>query len=255
MKTHLVIGDPHAHPDFSNDRADWLGRLILDLKPDVVVNMGDTADMASMSAYDKGKASFHGRNYERDIEAHLNFQDRMWAPIRKAKRKLPYRVVLEGNHENRIKTALQYSPELEGDRFGVSFKNLALDYYYDTVVEYEAKTPGVINIDGVDYCHFAVSGISGRALSSIHHGYDLTTKRHVSTTVGHSHLLDYHISKDSTGRAKMGLVAGVYQDYRSPWAGDINSFWSPGLAICRNVYNGVYDLQWVGIDTIKREYS
>ena len=115
MKTHLVIGDPHAHPDFSNDRADWLGKLILDLKPDVVVNMGDTADLASMSSFDKGKASFHGRNYQKDIEAHLDFQDRMWHPIKKAKRKLPHRVVLEGNHENRIKKAIQYSPELEGD--------------------------------------------------------------------------------------------------------------------------------------------
>jgi hypothetical protein len=239
MKTHLVIGDPHAHPDYSNARADWLGKLILDLKPEVVINMGDTADLASMSSFDKGKASFHGRNYQKDIEAHLDFQDRMWHPIKKAKRKLPHRVVLEGNHENRIKKAIQYSPELEGDRFGVSFKNLAFDDYYD----------------GIDYCHYAVSGVSGRALSSIHHGYDLTVKRHTSTTVGHSHLFDYHVNRDSSGRVRMGLVAGVYQDYRSPWAGDINSFWTAGVAICRNVENGVYDFQWLSIDTMKREYS
>jgi len=253
--THLVIGDPHAHPDFSNDRADWLGKLILDLKPDVVVNMGDTADLASMSSYDKGKASFHGRNYQKDIDAHLDFQDRMWHPIRKAKKKMPRRVVLEGNHENRIKKAIQYSPELEGDRFGVSFKNLALDDYYDTVVEYDASTPGVVNVDGIDYCHYAVSGVSGRALSSIHHAYDLTVKRHTSTTVGHSHLFDYHVNRDSSGRVRMGLVAGVYQDYRSPWAGDINSFWTAGVAICRNVDNGIYDFQWASIETMKREYS
>ena len=63
-KTHLIIPDSHAHPDYKNDRYDWLGKLILDLKPDVLVNIGDTADMASLSAYDKGKASFHGRNYD-----------------------------------------------------------------------------------------------------------------------------------------------------------------------------------------------
>ena len=80
-RDYLLIPDQHAHPDFNNNRADWLGKFILDRKPDVVVNMGDAADMPSLSAYDKGKASFHGMNYQRDIEAHLDFQDRLWQPI------------------------------------------------------------------------------------------------------------------------------------------------------------------------------
>ena len=46
-KVHLVIPDPHAHPDHNNNRADWLGQLILDLKPDVVVNLGDVAGRQS----------------------------------------------------------------------------------------------------------------------------------------------------------------------------------------------------------------
>lgn len=71
-----------------------------------------------MSSFDKGKASFHGRNYQKDIEAHLDFQDRMWHPIKKAKRKLPHRVVLEGNHENRIKKAIQYSQSLKVNALG-----------------------------------------------------------------------------------------------------------------------------------------
>ena len=32
-KVHLVVPDSHAHPDYNNDRADWLGQLIADLKP------------------------------------------------------------------------------------------------------------------------------------------------------------------------------------------------------------------------------
>ena len=80
-KTHLIIPDSHAHPDYNNNRYDWIGKLILDLKPDVLINIGDTADMPSLSAYDKGKASFHGRNYEKDINAHLDAQERMWGPI------------------------------------------------------------------------------------------------------------------------------------------------------------------------------
>ena len=30
MKNLLVIPDQHAHPDFNNNRADWLGKLIID---------------------------------------------------------------------------------------------------------------------------------------------------------------------------------------------------------------------------------
>lgn len=97
-KTVLVLPDQHAHPDFNNDRADWAGQLLADLKPDVLVNIGDAADMASLSNFDKGKASFISANYQKDIEAHLDFQERLFDPIRKSKRKQPYKVFLEGNH-------------------------------------------------------------------------------------------------------------------------------------------------------------
>src|SRR5574343_467016 len=113
-KTHLVIPDSHATPEFNNDRADWLGELILDVKPDVLVHIGDSCDLSSLSSYDKGKASFQGRNYKADINAHLDFQERMFAPLKKAKRKLPYSVFFIGNHEHRITRAIDLSPELDG---------------------------------------------------------------------------------------------------------------------------------------------
>ena len=48
MTTHLIIPDGHTHPDYNNDRFTWLGKLIVDLQPEVVVNIGDMADMASL---------------------------------------------------------------------------------------------------------------------------------------------------------------------------------------------------------------
>jgi hypothetical protein len=157
-KTHLIIPDPHAHPDFNNDRATWAGNLIKDVKPDVVVMLGDSADMPSMSGYDKGTRSFHGRSYSKDINAHLDFQEKLWAPVKKAKKRLPLRVALEGNHEFRIKRAIEHQPELDG---AVSFDHLQLPEFYDRVVEYAGNTPGVIDIDGVHYAHFFVSGATG----------------------------------------------------------------------------------------------
>ena len=58
----MIVPDPHAHPDFHNERADWLGKLIKDLKPDGVINIGDAADMPYLCSYDKGTRAFQGRS-------------------------------------------------------------------------------------------------------------------------------------------------------------------------------------------------
>ena len=57
-RTHLIIPDPHSHPNHHNKRAEWLGALIADVKPDVVINIGDVADMPSLCSYDKGTKGF-----------------------------------------------------------------------------------------------------------------------------------------------------------------------------------------------------
>ena len=254
-KTHLVIPDQHAHPDYPNQRADWVGKLIKDVKPDVVVNMGDAADMASLCSYEKGKSSFVGRSYEKDINSHLEFQDRLWLPFRRSKRKLPHRIVLEGNHEHRIKKALSTDPELEGERYGISFKDLDFDSYYDEVVEYHGGTPGISDIDGISYAHYFISGVMGRPMSGIHHAYSLLQKNHKSCTCAHTHLIDWRVETKLDGTKMMGLVAGVYQDYSSDWAGDANRLWTSGVWIKRNVENGMYDPEFVSIERLQREYG
>ena len=196
-KTHLVIPDCHAHADHNNDRADWLGKLIVDLKPDVVVNLGDMWDFPSLSSYDKGKAKFHGRAYKKDLDAGLDFDERMWAPLRKAKKKRPFRVFFEGNHEERLKRALDQQPELlEGT---IGFKDLDLGKNYDEVIEYVGQTPGILDIDGVVYGHYFVTGVSGRNISGEHPGYTLLTKQFRSTTCGHIHIYDHCVRTDANG--------------------------------------------------------
>jgi hypothetical protein len=80
-KCHLVIPDPHAHFQHHNKRAEWLGKLILDIKPDAVINIGDTWDMPSLSHYDKGRKGFQGRTYRADIDAGIDFNDRLWSTV------------------------------------------------------------------------------------------------------------------------------------------------------------------------------
>lgn len=244
--------DSHAHPDHHNNRADWLGQLIADVQPDVLVHIGDSADLASLSLYDKGKKSFQGRNYKKDIDAHLDFQERMFAPLKARKRKMPYRAFCIGNHEHRISRAIETSPELEG---AISMKDLNLEYWYDEVVDYSGGTPGVTNIDGVSYAHFFVGGIAGRPLGGIHAGYSLATKKFSSATCGHSHLFDTSWHVDLKGGPVIGTVVGCYQDYDNDWAGEVASLWNRGVVVKRNVDKGGYDLQWIRLESLRKEYG
>jgi hypothetical protein len=251
MTTHLVVPDQHAHPDYDNSRADLLAKLIIDLQPDVVVNIGDAADLPSLSSYDKGKRSFQGRSYRKDIEAHLEFQERMWEPVKRRKKRLPYSIVFEGNHEHRIEKALDLSPELEGT---IGFKDLEFDKYYNEVVRYEGSTPGVKTIDGISYAHYFISGIMGRPLSGLNPAKSLVDKRHRSSTCGHSHLADWYVTSPD-GVPVMGCVAGVFQDYDAPWAGESNKLWWRGIVIKRNVNNGSYDPEFISLDRLRKEYG
>ena len=69
----LIIPDAHAEPNYDNDRFTWLGSLIFEKKPDVVVCLGDWFDMASLSSHDKGKKSFEGRRYKQERNEYISW--------------------------------------------------------------------------------------------------------------------------------------------------------------------------------------
>lgn len=252
MTDYLIIPDQHAHPDHDNKRADYLSQLIIDLKPDVVVNMGDAADMASLSSYDKGKRSFHGKSYAKDLEAHLDFQGRVWDRVFSRKKKTPYRVVLEGNHEHRIERALDLSPELEGT-FG--FSDFGFSDYYHDVVRYDGGNPGVIELDGILFSHFFPSGVMGRPVGGERPGYSLLSKNDQSSVQSHIHVFDYYSKATVSGKKLHGLVAGCYLDYIPDWAGVLGRFQRGGVAVLRDVNKGDFDFEWISIERLARAYG
>ena len=252
MTTHLVIGDPHAHPDHNNDRALWVGELIADIRPDKVICIGDLPDLPSLSSYDKGKANFVGRTYRRDIEAAVDFQEKMFFRVKARKKKLPETFYFEGNHDERISRALQLQPQLEGT---IDFRDLRIGDYWDHCIRYEGNTPGSRSVDGIIYAHFCIAGISGKALSGLHHGDALLSKNYTSTTVGHTHLADWTTHVRADGKRIHGLVCGCYQDYRADWAGRSNDLWYRGIVVKRNVEDGNFDPQFISIEALRKAYG
>lgn len=250
-KTHLVIPDPHAHYKHDNKRAEWLGSLICDVRPDVVINLGDTWDMPSLSGYDKGKSAV-GRTYRADIDSGIDFNVRLWDTVKKAKKKLPKRIFCMGNHEERIGRAINQQPELEGT---LSYDDLGLNNYYDEVVHYVGSTPGVVQQDGIQYAHFFTSGVMGRSIGGEHPAYSLLSKEHGSSTQGHSHTMDYCRRPAFGGGSINALFAGCFFSYPSSWAGTAQRYYWPGVIIKRNVDDGHYDPQFISLSSLEKEYG
>ena len=252
MTIHLYYGDAHALPNKNNDRATWLAKLILDVKPDVVINGGDNADMLSLCSYDKGLASAVGRSYQEDIEAHLDFEDKLWGKVKKSKRKMARRVFLVGNHEQRIERAINANATLSGT---IGYGDLKLKDNYDDIVYYSGTTPGSICIDGITYSHFFVTGVSGRPNTSSSPGSSTLQKTFRSVTQGHAHVLDYCTKPTIGGGRIHSLVGGAFMSEPLVWAGQANDIWWRGCFIKRNVENGNYDLEMVSMDRLKKTYE
>lgn len=253
-KDILVVPDCHAHPDHHNDRADCLGKFIKDTKPDVVINLGDTYDMPSL--YRKTRGKVHKGEYQRDINSGLDFLDRMWYPMRKTKRKMPHRVFLEGNHENRLRKALDKNPQFEGDTHGISYSDYQLDHYHNEVVLYEGDNPGQYSLEGFSFAHYFPSNTGGRAISGDYSANDLIRTNLCSSVCGHSHTADLAIRSSVNGKELIGVVAGVYQDYDAEWAGSVLSrFWWRGLVYLRGVDNGTASVEFIRLNEVQRCYG
>lgn len=247
-KTHIVIPDSHAHPDFNNDRYRLLGNLITDIKPDVVIDIGDWFDMASLCSYDKGKKSFEGRRYTKDISAGVEAQDILLNIVDKQKKKRPRFVRTLGNHENRVNKLINMAPEYEGL---VSTKDFQSAEYHWEEVEFNKP----INIDGINYCHHFSSGNTGKPIGGDNIGRMLLQKKHQSCTQGHSHLFDYSVRTAIGGNKIMGLSVGCFFDYEASYADQSNPVWDRGVVVKRNVQNGVYDIEWISMERLKKEYK
>ena len=68
-KMHLVLPDVQSKPGVSSDHLEWIGNYIAEKQPDTIICIGDWWDMPSLSAYDKGKLSYEGRRYVKDVKA------------------------------------------------------------------------------------------------------------------------------------------------------------------------------------------
>jgi hypothetical protein len=255
-RTTLVFTCAHTDPKVSNERFEWLGKFIYDLKPDMVIDLGDGADMKSLNSYDtRYPQQIVNQNYEEDIDVYNDAQEKLRYPFRYHRKKKPFWVGFEGNHEHRIKTAIAHDPRIEGQRHGISFSHLQTNTYFDEYHEYENSAPSIADYDGVSYAHYFSSGNYGTATSGTHHAYTLIQNRNYSSTCGHSHKRSVYFKDSAHPTGIIGNVVGCFKGAEESWAGQANKEWAKGFVVKRNVSEGMYDYQWISMEALKEEYS
>lgn len=245
-RTHLVIGDSHAHPDVSREHYRWLGKMVADLRPDVVIDIGDWFDMDSLNPYDKGKKSFEGRAYWRDIEAGVEAQALFNEGRDGYEPQVMGRVL--GNHENRGEKVLQYEPALSALVSKADFKSAEYGWHEVPFLE-------PLSIDGVGYVHYREATASSKPVAGVMPARAVLLKTHVSTVFGHSHRLGYFEDADGNGNRICVLNTGCYFPQHAHYAGKDNALWRRGIAVLRNVQAGSFALQWTDFEDIRKRYG
>jgi hypothetical protein len=256
-RTHLIIPDTQVKPGVPTDHLGWIGQYIVDRKPDVIVHLGDHADMESLSSYDAGKASYEGRRYVADIDAANAGFSVLCEPLQaynaqkrhdKHAQYLPARHITLGNHEHRITRAADSDPKLVG------FMKLEhLEYAGHGYQVHDFLQP--VCIDGIWYTHFWANPMTGRPYG----GNAASRLKQIGHTfvMGHQQTLDYAVRfLPGTGAQQFGLIAGACylhdEDYKGPQG---NAHWRGVIMLHEVDGDGAADPMFVSLDYLCRRYE
>jgi hypothetical protein len=250
----MVIPDTQAKPGDDFTFLEHIGKYMCEKKPDVVIHLGDLADMQSLSSYDVGKKSFEGRRYTKDIEAAHDAQWALMAPLRnlqlhqrgyKKKVYTPRTIILLGNHEDRINRAVNNDPKLDGL---LSTDDLRYADYFDEV----HKFLEVVVIEGIAFSHYFTTGQMGRPASS---AQAQLNKKHMSCIAGHQQGLQIATAHRADGRRLTSIISGSCYEHDEEYLGaQGNQHWR-GLLMLHEVVDGQFDLMPVSLNYLKGKYA
>lgn len=253
MVSHLVIPDIQARPDIDLSYLSWIGEYIIQKKPDVIICIGDFADMPSLCSYDKGKKSFEGRRYKADISSATKAMKLLLQPMNSYNKKAaelhrpryrPRMVMTLGNHEERIARVAEYQPELDGV---VGYNDLP----YGEWEVHDYLKPVIIN--GVTYVHYLANPMSGKPYAGT--ALNQLTKVGRTFIVGHKQTLDVATRFTIGGTQQWGIVAGAAYPHFENYKGyQGNDHWR-GILYLHRVVDGSFDPMIISLNYLKERYE
>jgi hypothetical protein len=251
---HLVIPDVQIRPGDDTAFLRRISKYSVEKQPEVLVCIGDFADMPSLSSYDIGKKAYEGRRYLHDVQATTHAMNELLSPIaeynfmRRRNGKKTYRprmVLTLGNHENRINRAVNSDAKLEGliSTDDLSYK--AFGWEVHPFLE-------VVIIDGIAYSHYFVTGVAGRPASS---AAAQIRKTNMSCVAGHQQGLHIATANRADGALLTSVIAGSCYEHNEDYLGPQgNKHWR-GILVLHEVNNGAFDLMPVSLNYLNKEYA
>jgi hypothetical protein len=245
-RKHLVIPDCQVRPDVDYSHLSWIGNYIAAKRPDVIVNIGDFADMPSLSGYAVGKAEAEGKRYYDDVMAARAAMKLLLEPVRKERRKTHGKWVPElhltlGNHEDRITREANANPKFVGT---LEIQDLQYERFWRVHPFLQVAT-----IDQIQYSHYFVSGAMGRPVSS---AAALLRQRQASAVMGHVQRIDMAVHPNTQFVA---LFAGIAYTHDEPYLTPQGQNTKRGVWVLNEVRNGTFDPMFVSLEFLKRSYS
>jgi len=246
-KRHFIVPDTQVKKGVPIDHMAWIGAAIRDYKPDVVVHLGDHWDFPSLSRYDaKGSLATEGARVEDDIAS----GNEALALLTKSMGRFNGRkVILEGNHENRLVRAINEDPRLAGT---LGYHLLNRERLGWEVVPYFCGAPGQVTIDGVVYAHYFSAVNTGRAIG----GTANNKLNHVGEPFVQGHVQGYDVGSKqyATGKIKQGIVAGSAYLHDEDYKGMANSHWR-GVLVLNEVRDGQFCAMPLTLDYLCRKHE
>lgn len=244
-KRHLVIGDLQTKKGVPTRHLEWIAYAINDYKPDVVVNIGDTYDMESLSSHDeRGSLKMEGKRYEDDIAAgNSAFATLNHLITHNCKKYFFY-----GNHEQRIERALNKDPRLVGT-IGYHHFQTGKEWKH---VPYYNGVPGQMEIDRIMFAHYFANPNTGKPIGGTVQNQLKSIGQ--SFCMGHRQGLSRGEVQFATGRTINGAVCGSSYLHDEGYKGAANFHWR-GILVLNEVANGGYSDMALSMDYLCRKYE
>ncbi len=253
MEKILIIPDTQCKPGVAMDHLTWLGKYICDIRPDIIVHIGDHYDLPSLSSYDRGTAAIEGRRLSADLTAGDEGIARIMAQIYKLqvgqqryKKKVydPRLVFLKGNHEDRLDRYLNHHPELIG----------TLPSITDRLPDWEVYNYlEVVNINGILFSHYFANPMSGKPYTG--KANSLLQRVGKSFVMGHRQELDFTCRELVDGSKQIGIIAGAFYQHEEGYKGyQGNKHWR-GVVVLHEVRDGWGDPMMVSLEYLRRKYA
>jgi hypothetical protein len=225
MKRAIYFADRHLVHD---EEPHWSWELFLkfvkDFKPDILVDGGDHLDLPYISSFNKEKLLLlEGKRLKEDFDA---LSDEL-AILRQSCDRMLF---LEGNHEERLKRAIEKQPLLQGMaelESNIDFKGLDIEYYP------LLKQP--VKIGKLHFLHGSYTGL--------HHAKKHLLKFMGNLCYGHVHEFQSYyqgipLRNDEMGANSIGILSSKNPDYLKGKP----AHWQNGFAVIYFTDKGYYNL-------------